>query len=357
MERNYLDMQEGLTPAAYPYNRLSSVDRLQRGHDVADRSMDSIAANPGSHIPSVCRQELDPIISNGNAPVDRLVFPSRPEALGRDAPPRRLPRRRAATACRLCRARKTKCDNGRPTCGYCVFQGARCVYADNRRSGASPSSPLAPSGSLAPQQQRQEDVTNAVLLKRINHLTSIVEDLRGQSATGSSPLQTPYPSIVDSGGGPDQSSASMNNTGKDAAQGSAFTHDGFGRLDVSMLAARTSACESILQWPALQDLYRDEKITSFPLQSVIDCEASNETSSTGASSGRALMQEDDIWPLCRRFLALIHIKNPILDVPQFKRYAREAAECGPGWDGRGCLVVSSNYLHLCKRTEQKKTHR
>ena len=38
------------------------------------------------------------------------------------------PRRRALQACQICRARKTKCDNERPTCGSCEALGVECSY-------------------------------------------------------------------------------------------------------------------------------------------------------------------------------------------------------------------------------------
>lgn len=304
-------------------------------------------ANLDSRTSGTARQE-NRTISNGEVPVDRLLPMS---DVG--GPIRRLPRRRAATACQLCRARKTKCDNNRPSCGYCIFQGARCVYSDSL-SGARPGSPRSPSRPVP-----HEDVSNAVVLERINNLTTLVEALRGGSAAGGSP-QTPYPVAATPGqltvpisafGGPDQSPSVINNAEKDATPGSAFTNDGFGKLNVSELAARTSACESILKWPALRDVYWNERITSFPLQSVVGSETENEAPST--NTGRVPIQEDNIWPLCRKFLALIHIKNPILNVSQFKQYAREAAECGPSWDGRGCLVVSLTVSPVLERIANK----
>ncbi len=36
------------------------------------------------------------------------------------------PRKRNATACQVCRARKTKCDNKKPKCSYCQSIGAAC---------------------------------------------------------------------------------------------------------------------------------------------------------------------------------------------------------------------------------------
>ena len=42
----------------------------------------------------------------------------------------RYPRKRSAKACQLCRARKTKCDNVHPLCGFCSSIGATCKYDD-----------------------------------------------------------------------------------------------------------------------------------------------------------------------------------------------------------------------------------
>jgi len=38
------------------------------------------------------------------------------------------PRRRALQACEACRAKKSKCDNDRPSCGSCLQHGMECVY-------------------------------------------------------------------------------------------------------------------------------------------------------------------------------------------------------------------------------------
>lgn len=37
-------------------------------------------------------------------------------------------RRRAHQACEACRAKKSKCDNERPSCGSCLQHGAECIY-------------------------------------------------------------------------------------------------------------------------------------------------------------------------------------------------------------------------------------
>ena len=40
------------------------------------------------------------------------------------------PRKRAVTACELCRARKRKCNNARPRCKFCEDAGVECSYGD-----------------------------------------------------------------------------------------------------------------------------------------------------------------------------------------------------------------------------------
>lgn len=46
---------------------------------------------------------------------------------------RRYPRKRALKACQVCRARKTKCDNAQPTCGFCASIGIRCSFDDTEK--------------------------------------------------------------------------------------------------------------------------------------------------------------------------------------------------------------------------------
>lgn len=52
-----------------------------------------------------------------------------PPSSGTTYPPRRKAIR-AAQACDACRARKAKCDEGRPQCGFCRESGVNCVYRE-----------------------------------------------------------------------------------------------------------------------------------------------------------------------------------------------------------------------------------
>lgn len=50
------------------------------------------------------------------------------------------PRKRAVTACQVCRARRTKCDNLKPTCSFCLKVGATCIQSSVDLSSFDPAS-------------------------------------------------------------------------------------------------------------------------------------------------------------------------------------------------------------------------
>ncbi|KAJ4263517.1 hypothetical protein NW762_006336 [Fusarium torreyae] len=105
-------------------------------------------------------------------------------------------------------------------------------------------------------------------------------------------------------------------------------------LDLPGFPSSANSCESILRWPIFEGLVFD--VHSFVLESESNSETSR--SEIGGSLGRGV-QEDDFIPLSKKFLAYVHVKNPILDVRDYKAKVRDAAENGPGWDGPSCLVV------------------
>ncbi|KAH7410520.1 hypothetical protein DE146DRAFT_645162 [Phaeosphaeria sp. MPI-PUGE-AT-0046c] len=49
-------------------------------------------------------------------------------------------RKRAVTACQVCCARRTKCDNLKPSCSFCLKVGAKCVQSPVDLSSYDPPS-------------------------------------------------------------------------------------------------------------------------------------------------------------------------------------------------------------------------
>ncbi|KAI9899762.1 hypothetical protein N3K66_006223 [Trichothecium roseum] len=65
--------------------------------------------------------------------VDNNSQPSRKRSAHSLPSDARYPRKRSLRACHVCRARKTKCDNVRPTCGFCSSLGISCTFDDAER--------------------------------------------------------------------------------------------------------------------------------------------------------------------------------------------------------------------------------
>jgi hypothetical protein len=62
--------------------------------------------------------------SSGSPGIARETAPSGAEVQVQNS----IARTRGITACQKCRSRKTRCDNQRPSCGYCAKLGVSCLY-------------------------------------------------------------------------------------------------------------------------------------------------------------------------------------------------------------------------------------
>ncbi|KAM5345649.1 hypothetical protein ACJ41O_011510 [Fusarium nematophilum] len=236
-------------------------------------------------------------------------------------------RKRAVTACQSCRLRKTKCDNVRPVCGFCSRNGAQCVYPGADTNDYS-----------------TYDPASLTILDRINHVVSLLESRplavlvndpqsvdEARRASEHSSTITPQVS---------QRVLSVSPAGMQNEANAHLPHDILQALDNPGFPSATNNCESILHWPIYDGLVPD--IQSFVLESEQDVDASGTEPrpTRGGSLGRGV-QEDDFIPLSKKFLAYVHVKNPILDVADYKSKVRDAAENGPRWDGPSCLVLIS----------------
>ncbi|RSL43296.1 hypothetical protein CEP53_011770 [Fusarium sp. AF-6] len=221
-------------------------------------------------------------------------------------------RKRAVTACQSCRLRKTKCDNLRPSCGFCSKNGAQCIYPGPETSDYSTFDPA-----------------SLTILDRLNHVVTLLE---------SRPLAViAQPSDISQqvSGAP----MSVNFPTSSAPSTEATTNlpemDILQTLDIPDFPSSVINCESILRWPIFEGLVPD--VHSFILESAK--EDSGQVESTRTSSLGRGVQEDDFIPLSKKFLAYVHVKNPILDVADYKAQVKDAAENGPRWDGPSCLVL------------------
>ncbi|KAF4951911.1 hypothetical protein FGADI_7133 [Fusarium gaditjirri] len=97
-------------------------------------------------------------------------------------------------------------------------------------------------------------------------------------------------------------------------------------------------CESLLQWPALCNIIPSDArgVDSFPLSPGYKESSTKKQSSTGKG-----IDGSSFVTLCRKFLAHVHPRNPVLDGQQLIRHARTAEENGLKLDTSSCLVLLS----------------
>ncbi|KAH6684950.1 hypothetical protein F5X68DRAFT_21292 [Plectosphaerella plurivora] len=215
-------------------------------------------------------------------------------------------RKRTPVACQFCRVRKTKCDNVRPQCGYCVRQRAKCIYGD--MDVEEPEN-----------EPSRTTVSNEQLMGRLNE----IQDMLRRTNIAVESVSTPSTTAAE---------ANLHPAASPWTRTNAPSH---GNRRTPLAGLR---CESILGWPCFAGVVPSTEtgIDSFPLSA-----GYTETRGIqGASNqgGRGI-REDDLVSLCRKFLAEVHPRNPVLDGHELMRTARRAAEEGLGWDSASCLVL------------------
>lgn len=99
-----------------------------------------------------------------------------------------------------------------------------------------------------------------------------------------------------------------------------------------------SSAELMLRWPIYDSVITDAEkhVRSFLLDSL------DSRPQMGISPAQIMgigTLVDDVQHLCRKYLRLVHRRNPVVDKDKLERYAREVSIQGLGWDGPTCLVV------------------
>ncbi|KAJ5096205.1 hypothetical protein NUU61_005561 [Penicillium alfredii] len=217
--------------------------------------------------------------------------------------PMRYPRKRAVTACQLCRARKTKCDNQRPSCRICLSVGVPCQYADRTDHSSFDPASLEIIDRLNRIIDTQEDVLTAV--RATNTRLS-----QGPNAVSisESPLPSPHELLVCA-----------------TRPGHELAADSF---DVP--SSNTSP-DNILIWPVFEQRY--------PEKCLQDAVFASSSQTPRMQRTKFAFQEDKVPALMDRFFYLVHIKNPIVDEESLRHDARKVIEDGLGWDEGSCLVL------------------
>ncbi|KAJ5793485.1 hypothetical protein N7457_000084 [Penicillium paradoxum] len=239
-------------------------------------------------------------------------------------------RTRAPTACQTCRLRKTRCDNTRPICSYCAVQGVECNYPET-----SP-----------PQNQASFDSgnpSNQEVLQRLNHIAGLLEEIKSEGSTNSSTrsLKESFFELGVQHTSPIADSLSGSNTQGD----STASFDDRGTDNDPRILYMASSGENMLRWPIFNKVITEAEkhIRSFLLDS-LDNQPHTMPAPRQVGIGSFV---DEIPRLCRKYFMLCHRRNPILDLENLDRYAKEVTVQGLGWDGPSCQVLLACALASC----------
>jgi hypothetical protein len=216
---------------------------------------------------------------------------SRPAPRGTAA----YPRRRANKACQVCRARRTKCDNKKPTCSFCEKIGAKCIVSPTDLSSFDPASLL--------------------ILERL-------EDLKQCLVAQNRPRTASPETLFD-----------------DASK----LQDLELELDNHSLGFMNF--ENVLSWPVFRGRF-DECLDIKSRLARSEAAITRRFSQPLRSAAQINLDLGTCHLLLESFLENVHVKNPVLDDAKVRVYIAQVCSDGLGWDVQSCLVVSSSSLSI-----------
>ncbi|KAH7068344.1 hypothetical protein BKA63DRAFT_521595 [Paraphoma chrysanthemicola] len=244
------------------------------------------------------------------------------------------PRKRAIVACYVCRRKKTKCDNVRPTCGSCQELKIGCQYSDLKFDNST------------------YDPASIEILEQIGAVTRLLEAQNAHllgivsNPCHANRMSPPPPSTE-----PTDYNASSESTIASQDHHGGKHHYGPEQeavlLSESLEFAETALgnCEDVLEWPVFQGEFHRSETEAL----VFNPDLAYENQSGSASSISHVpdprsrfsrgIQEDETLALVEKFFSNVHIKNPILSVNGTLSMAKDAMEHGFKWDAPSCLVL------------------
>ncbi|KAI5462773.1 hypothetical protein BGZ63DRAFT_379677 [Mariannaea sp. PMI_226] len=263
-------------------------------------------------------------------------------------------RKRASTACVVCRERKTKCDGERPVCGFCKVRGGSCRYIETDASKLDPGS-LEVLTRLGRLEESLKSYINEVIDQKLAiPATSPIPSIC-PAQDGRPPRQRTTSNRLSISSQPQFSATptqflnqanqptllSVSGSSEHSKPDSATLSDDVPPSTEIISHASDMSLEAVLKWPIFTDLApnlardlhtstievlaKDRPIT-FVTEEDIHNEVKNLTSPV-------------LDRLVENFLTNNHIKNPVLDVGCLRGYVEDFKSLGPQWDGKTCLVL------------------
>lgn len=191
-------------------------------------------------------------------------------------------RRRAVKACQVCRARRTKCDNLKPSCSFCLKVGATCVQSPTDLSSFDPAS--------------------LKILERLDDLEELFKESSGKNSA-EEPDPRARPEIISA------------------------------PLNMNMVLPGT--VDDTLLWPCFRDLLTPAQKYSgiSPGRSMPSVE------SPVSVLGGLDLEPIRVKDLLNNFFRYVHVKNPIFDERATRQVVQSTILNGVDWSPESCLSL------------------
>lgn len=190
-------------------------------------------------------------------------------------------RKRAVTACQVCRARRTKCDNLKPTCSFCLKVGAKCVQSPVDFSSFDPAS--------------------LQILQRLDDLEVLVKQTHTPNSTESERI-TPSPEEA---------------------------------VDRTRLLPCTT--DQVLKWDVFRHLRVGDHLDG---SDYIHANLpSSQTTVSPPAFGLDDLEPHRVNTLLDNFFNYVHVKNPVLDEQHTRKLVLRVCMHGIDWTADACLAL------------------
>ncbi|EEY23480.1 C6 zinc finger domain-containing protein [Verticillium alfalfae VaMs.102] len=213
-------------------------------------------------------------------------------------------RKRAVKACQVCRARRTKCDNLKPSCSFCLKVGAKCIQSPVDLSSFDPAS--------------------LKILERLDDLEELMRSVSVQNTELPHKIRavdTSQPSIR-----PSEATNSLRDVNEQQATALPLSIDTIippppGRIISMELFSRKLSPE--------QEHYS----LLHPDQTVVSA------ISPASTIGILDMEPRRVNDLLDSFFSFVHVKNPILDETSTRHMVLSTIMNGVDWSPESCLAL------------------
>ncbi|KAF4980636.1 hypothetical protein FZEAL_3385 [Fusarium zealandicum] len=217
------------------------------------------------------------------------------------------PRKRANTACQVCRARKTKCDNRKPTCSYCLSVGATCIQSPADLSAFDPAS--------------------LKILERLDELERLLREPQSDRAIGTGAALAG--SRPEQGQNADETPVMRLPSASSTPAGAIQDPN-----DIPLRSILPEKIESLFLWSVLAQPATHAHIP-------LDCFEPAYSCSPGTSSLGGLLDVDTqgLKVLLDNFFIHVHCKNPILEEAEIRHLVTSTLLEGIDWSPNSCLAL------------------